>query len=56
MSFELTLLAWSPALLALYMAPQALLYRWEHGVRFAASGRDDEPLAAAPICSAAKRR
>jgi uncharacterized MAPEG superfamily protein len=45
MSFELALLAWSPALLALYVGAQGTLYRVEHGVGFSVSGRDDEPPA-----------
>ena len=43
MSLTLTLLAWSAALLGLYIGPQSLLYRAEHGVKFAASARDGEP-------------
>ena len=48
MSPLLTLLAWSPVLPGLYIALQALLYRLEHGFRYSAGGRDDEPPAQSP--------
>lgn len=43
MTFELTLLVWSTALFGLYVGVQATLYRMQHGVEFAATGRDNEP-------------
>ena len=42
MSVELTLLAWSPLLFAAYIGVQSILYRMQHGVVFAATGRDNE--------------
>ena len=42
MSIELTLLVWSTTLFAGYIGVQSILYRLQHGVRFANSGRDDE--------------
>lgn len=55
MSYMLTLLAWSPALFALYMGIQATLYRLEHGVEFAATGRDNEPEAKSPYLQRAEK-
>ena len=43
MTTELTLLLWSTGLYALYIGVQSTLYRMQHGVEFAATGRDDEP-------------
>ena len=43
MTIELTMLIWSTALFGLYVGTQAILYRMQHGVEFAATGRDDEP-------------
>jgi uncharacterized MAPEG superfamily protein len=43
MTIELTLLVWSTGLFALYVGVQSILYRLQHGVEFAATGRDDEP-------------
>ena len=43
MTTELTLLLWSTGLYALYIGVQSTLYRIQHGVEFAATGRDDEP-------------
>ena len=43
MSVELTLLIWSTTLFAGYIGVQSLLYRLQHGVEFAGSGRDGEP-------------
>ena len=37
------LLVWSTGLFALYIGVQSILYRMQHGVEFAATGRDDEP-------------
>ena len=48
MSLELTLLIWSPVLLALYLGLQAILYRMAYGIRFVAGPRDDEPPARNP--------
>lgn len=42
MSIELTLLIWSPVLVGLYITVQSALYRVQHGIQFAASGRDGE--------------
>ncbi|WP_417309477.1 MAPEG family protein [Devosia sp.] len=42
MSIELTLLIWSPVLVGLYVLVQSTLYRLQHGIKFAASGRDGE--------------
>ena len=55
MSLEWTLLAWSPVLFALYMGTQATLYRLEHGVEFAATGRVDEPPAKSPYLQRAEK-
>jgi len=43
MTIELSLLVWSTGLVALYVSVQSILYRMQHGVEFAATGRDDEP-------------
>jgi len=43
MSLDLTLLIWSTALFALYVGVQSILYRVQHGVQYAATGRDNEP-------------
>jgi uncharacterized MAPEG superfamily protein len=43
MSMELTLLIWSTGLFALYVGVQSVLYRMQHGVDFAMTGRDEEP-------------
>jgi len=43
MTIELTLLIWSAALFGLYIGVQSTLYRMQHGVVFAATGRDHEP-------------
>lgn len=43
MSVELTLLIWSAALVGLYIVVQSVLYRLQHGVKFAGSARDHEP-------------
>lgn len=43
MTIELTLLVWSTGLFALYVGVQSVLYRMQHGVEFALTGRDDEP-------------
>jgi len=43
MTIELSLLIWSTGLYALYVGVQSTLYRMQHGVEFAATGRDDEP-------------
>ncbi|MBK8084379.1 MAG: MAPEG family protein [Devosia sp.] len=43
MTLELTLLVWSTALFGLYIGVQSTLYRMQHGVVFAATGRDHEP-------------
>ena len=42
MSIELTLLVWSATLFAGYVGVQSILYRLQHGVRFANSARDQE--------------
>lgn len=42
MPIELTLLVWSTALFALYVGVQSTLYRMQHGIRFALTGRDNE--------------
>jgi uncharacterized MAPEG superfamily protein len=42
MSVELTLLIWSTTLFGGYIGVQSILYRMQHGVWFAGSGRDDE--------------
>jgi uncharacterized MAPEG superfamily protein len=42
-SIELTLLIWSTTLFGFYIGLQAILYRMQHGVWFAGSGRDHEP-------------
>jgi len=55
MSGVLALLAWSPLLLALYLAPQSLLYRAERGISFAASARDDEPPSQSPYLQRAEK-
>ena len=55
MTIEVTLLVWSTALFGLYVGTQAILYRMQHGVMFAATGplivedagRDDLVLLAA---------
>ena len=39
MPLELTLLIWSTTLFGLYVGVQSLLYRMQHGVEFAATGR-----------------
>ena len=43
MTIEVTLLVWSTALFGLYVGTQSILYRIQHGVMFAATGRDNEP-------------
>lgn len=43
MTLDLTLLIWSTGLFGLYIGVQALLYRMQHGVEYAATGRDGEP-------------
>lgn len=43
MSVELALLVWSPTLFAFYIGVQSMLYRVQHGLWFAGSGRDHEP-------------
>lgn len=43
MPIELTLLVWSTALFALYVGVQSTLYRMQHGIKFALTGRDNEP-------------
>lgn len=43
MTTELTLLLWSTGLYALYVGVQSALYRRQHGIEFAGSGRDNEP-------------
>jgi len=43
MTIEVTLLIWSTGLYALYVGVQSTLYRMQHGVEFAATGRDNEP-------------
>jgi len=43
MTIELTMLIWSTTLFGFYVGTQAILYRIQHGVEFAATGRDDEP-------------
>jgi uncharacterized MAPEG superfamily protein len=43
MTLDLTLLIWSTGLFGLYVGVQALLYRVQHGVEYAATGRDGEP-------------
>ena len=43
MSVELTLLIWSTTLFAGYIGVQSTLYRLQHGIEFAGSGRDSEP-------------
>lgn len=43
MTIEVTLLIWSTGLYALYIGVQSTLYRMQHGVEFAATGRDNEP-------------
>ena len=42
MSLELTLLVWSTTLFGGYIGVQSLLYRMQHGVMFAVTGRDNE--------------
>lgn len=42
MSTELTLLMWSPLLFSAYIGVQSLLYRWQHGLLFAQTARDNE--------------
>jgi uncharacterized MAPEG superfamily protein len=42
MSIELTLLIWSTALFGGYIGVQAMIYRFDKGFEFAASGRDNE--------------
>lgn len=42
MSIELTLLVWSTTLFAGYVGVQSILYRMQHGVKFANTGRDNE--------------
>lgn len=42
MSIELTLLAWSTVVFALYLGAQSTLYRMQHGVKFANTARDNE--------------
>lgn len=42
MSLELTLLVWSVPLAMAYIGVQSLLYRLQHGVKFAGSARDSE--------------
>jgi uncharacterized MAPEG superfamily protein len=42
MTIELTLLIWSTGLFALYVGVQSILYRLQHGVEFAVTGRDNE--------------
>jgi uncharacterized MAPEG superfamily protein len=42
MTTELTLLIWSTTLFGAYVGVQAILYRIDKGVKFAASGRDNE--------------
>jgi len=54
-SLTLTLLAWSAALLGLYLGPQSLLYRAEHGVKFAAGARDGEPAPQSPYLQRAEK-
>ena len=43
MTIELTMLIWSTTLFGFYVGTQAILYRMQHGVEFAATGRDEEP-------------
>lgn len=43
MSTELTLLIWSTILCGAYIGVQSVLYRIQHGVKFAGSARDNEP-------------
>lgn len=43
MSVELTLLVWSTTLFGGYIGAQSTLYRLQHGIAFANSGRDNEP-------------
>lgn len=42
MSYELTLLVWSTALVAVYVSTQAILYRLDYGFAHAATPRDRE--------------
>ena len=42
MTLELRLLVWSTTLFGLYIGVQSVLYRMQHGVVFAATGRDNE--------------
>lgn len=42
MSVELTLLIWSTTLVGGYIGVQSLAYRWQHGIRFSGSARDNE--------------
>lgn len=42
MSIELTLLIWSTTLFAAYIGVQSTLYRMQHGIIFANTGRDNE--------------
>jgi uncharacterized MAPEG superfamily protein len=44
MTTELWLLFWSLPLYGLYLGAQSLIFRWQHGIRYAASARDtNEP-------------
>ncbi len=43
MSFDFLMLVWSTALFGLYVGTQAIFYRMQHGVVFAATSRDAEP-------------
>lgn len=42
MTTELALLLWSLPLYGLYLGAQSLIYRWEHGLMYAQTARDDE--------------
>ena len=42
MSIELALLVWSTTLFGFYIGVQSILYRLQHGIWFAGSGRDHE--------------
>ncbi len=43
MGVELPLLVWSTVLCGVYISPQALLYRIQHGFVYSATSRDHEP-------------
>ncbi|MEP7240620.1 MAG: MAPEG family protein [Devosia sp.] len=54
MTTELRLLLASLVVYALYLGAQSLLYRWQHGIMYAQTARDDE-APAGPLLGRAER-